>query len=145
MMQKQNVSEDLQQLLRLQQQQKTAHLEKRAELLTEMFADDFINIDSGTITTPTQDEAKERFQTYFDRVEFLAWDNIEEPVIRISKDGTMAYIIVRKFVHLRLPAADGTFEESKTTFAWMEAWEKIDGEWKMTAIASTDHTGGPNG
>lgn len=138
------MSTDLQELQRLQQQQRKAHLEKRAELLTEMFADDFMNIDSGTIATPTKEQARERFQTYFDRVTFLAWDNVEEPVIRISKDGSMAYIIVRKFVHLRIATPDGTFEESKITFAWMEAWEKVNGEWTMKAIASTDHPGSPN-
>lgn len=75
---------------------------------------------------------------YFDRVEFVAWDNIEEPVIKISKGETMAYVIIQKFVHLKIPQPDGSEVESKTNFAWMEVWEKMDGMWKMKAIASTD-------
>jgi ketosteroid isomerase-like protein len=133
-----NRSKDLKQLQQLHEQQKKAHLEKRVALLTEMFAPDFINIDSGNIDRPTKEQSRKRFQSYFDQVEFIAWKDIEDPIIRISKDGTMAYVIVHKFVHLKIPQPDGKTVESKTTFAWMEAWEKISGDWKMKAIASTE-------
>lgn len=122
----------------LQKQQQEAHLTGNAELLVSIFAEDFMNIDSGMINTPTKEQATVRFQSYFDRVEFIAWDNIEEPVINISKDETMAYVIVQKFVHLKIPQPDGSEIESKTNFVWMEVWEKMDGTWKMKAIASTD-------
>lgn len=122
----------------LQKQQQEAHLTGNAALLVSVFAEDFMNIDSGMINTPTKKQASARFQSYFDRVEFITWDNIEEPVIKISKDGSMAYVIVQKFVHLKIPQSDGSEVESKTNFAWMEVWEKIEGTWKMKAISSTD-------
>lgn len=139
-----NISEDLIQLQKLQAQQKKAHLEKRAGLLTDLFAEDFVNMDSGNIVRPDKAEAEKRFQAYFDQVEFIAWENIEEPTIRISKDGSMAYVIVHKLVHLKIPQPDGKAVENKTTFAWMEAWEKVHGKWKMKAIASTDDAGSFN-
>lgn len=135
---KTDISNDYKQLVQLQRQQREAHINKNADLLVSMFSKDFISIDSGSINRPTREESRNRFQAYFDNVEFIAWDNIEDPVIRISSDGTMAYIIVQKSVHLKIPSAGGEASESKNVFAWMETWEKRNGEWKMTAIASTD-------
>ena len=137
-------SNDYKQLLQLQRQQREAHINKNPEMLVSMFSEDFISVDSGSINRPTGKESRNRFQAYFDNVEFIAWDNIEEPVIRISSDGTMAYIIVHKRVHLRIPSADRENSESRNVFAWMETWEKRNGEWKMTAIASTDRPEDPD-
>ena len=136
--------DDREKLLLLQQQQQTAHLQKDAELLTSMLADTFISIDSGHIDTLLNAEAARRFQSHFNRVEFIAWDNIQEPSIQISNDGSMAYIIVHKYVHLIQKRADGDTLESKTTFAWLEAWEKQGKTWRMKTIASTDHPGMPH-
>jgi len=92
---KTDISNDYKQLVQLQRQQREAHINKNADLLVSMFSKDFISIDSGSINRPTREESRNRFQAYFDNVEFIAWDNIEDPVIRISSDGTMAYIIVQ--------------------------------------------------
>lgn len=49
----------------LQKQQQEAHLTGNAELLVSMFADDFMNIDSGMINSPTKEQAITRFSVVF--------------------------------------------------------------------------------
>jgi ketosteroid isomerase-like protein len=125
-------------LRRLLDQERAAHIRRDAPMLVALFADDFINVAAGRITRPTRTESLAGFQAYFDRSEFLAWDDIEPPLLRISSDGSMAYVIVRKRVHLISTAADGRREEQETIFAWMEAWERLSTEWALKAVASTN-------
>ena len=122
---------------RLLDQERIAHFARDPDLLVATFADGLINISTGRITRSTRDESRARFQAYFDRSEFLAWDDLEPPVIRISADGSMAYAIVRKLVRLRSIDADGRHEEEEMVFAWMEAWQREGERWLLQAVAST--------
>lgn len=128
----------MKELMQLQQQARAAHFGKDAKLLVSMFADDFINIGAGKISRPTREESQNRFQAYFDRSEFLEWDDISPPIIRVSQDASMAYVIVHKRVRLKAKNEQGVLEEAATIFAWTETYEKQDGKWTLTAVASTN-------
>jgi hypothetical protein len=78
------------------------------------------------------------FQRYLDSSTFQAWDDIVPPRIRISADGRMAYVVVEKKVHLTTRGANGAIEVERTRFAWLSVYEKENGEWRLSAIASTD-------
>ena len=130
-------------LLQLQQQERAAHFGKDAKLLVSTFADDFINIRDGKITRPARDESIARLQTYFDRSEFLEWDDISPPVVRVAQDATMAYVIVHKRVRLKAKNEQGATEEQTTIFAWVETYEKQNGKWVLMAVASTNEPVAP--
>lgn len=125
-------------LLRLHEEQRVAHLTADADLLISAQTDDFLNVRRGRVDRPGREANRARFQSYLDSVEFLEWDDISPPVIRISADGTMAYVIVHKRVRV---LREGSDEEEHTVFAWMEAYEKQDGQWRLSAVASTDRPG----
>jgi hypothetical protein len=125
-------------LLQLHEQQRTAHFSRNAKLLVSKFADDFINVSAGKIIRPTREHSLNRFQAYFDRSTFIEWDDIAPPVIKVSKDASMAYVIVHKRVRLKAPDETGVPREVTTIFAWMETYEKQNGKWALTAIASTN-------
>lgn len=127
-------------LLRLRDEQRAAHLEKDAERLVSSFSDSFLSIEEGEVERPSRPESLRAFRSYLESVEFLEWEDIEPPVIRISADGSMAYVIVHKRVRL-VPVGGGT--PRLTVYAWLETWEKRDGEWELTAVASTDRPGDP--
>lgn len=136
-----DLSPDYTELLRLHEQQRTAHLTKNADLFVSMFHDPMWQLNGGRIVSRSTEENRGRVQTYFDAVQFLAWDDLEPPIIRISADGTMASIIVNKRVHLTYQDENGATQEENTIFAWMEAWEKLDGRWQIIANASTNRPG----
>ena len=136
-----DLSPDYTELLRLHEQQRTAHLTKNADLFVSMFHDPMWQLNGGRIVSRSTEENRGRVQTYFDAVQFLAWDDLELPIIRISADGTMASIIVNKRVHLTYQDENGATQEEITIFAWMEAWEKLDGRWQLIANASTNRPG----
>jgi hypothetical protein len=128
-------------LLRLHALAQTAHLDKRPDLLVASFADSFLNISRGAVTLRTPAENRARFQAYFGRSTFLEWADLAPPLIRISPDGQMAYVIVQKRV--RLSALDSAWvpRPEHTIFAWVELYEKRGGQWTLMAVASTDRPG----
>lgn len=129
--------DDLNELMRLHKEHKTAHLTYDAELFIKSFADDLPQLQSGKVRTGTQAENLARFNKYFASYKFLEWEDINPPSIKISKDGTLATKIVEKRVRGTYKNEKGEEETDHTIFAWLEVWEKIDGEWKVSAVAST--------
>ncbi len=132
---------DIAELLRLHEQQKTAHLTYNPELFIEMFAENLTQLQRGTSVTRTKAENLARFRSYFSRFKFSEWEDTNPPVIKISKDGTLATKIVQKSVKGTYKTETGEDEAHHTIFAWLEVWEKIDGKWKVTTVASTDNAG----
>ena len=125
-------------LLRLHERAREAHLARRADWLVEGQADSLISVSRGRVSVSPREQVRAGFQPYLDASTFQAWDDIVPPRIRISADGQMAYVIVEKRVHLTSRASNGTTETERTRFAWLSVYEKHGGEWRMTAIASTD-------
>jgi hypothetical protein len=125
-------------LLRLHDLQRTAHLEKRADLLVAAQADSMLSVSRGRVSLNRPAETRAMFQSYFDASTFEMWEDAAPPVIRVSPDGGMAYVVVEKRVHLSAPDSAGRPRSERTRFAWLEVYEKRGGRWAMTAIASTD-------
>jgi hypothetical protein len=133
---------DRAELLRLHELAQTAHLDKRPDLLVASFADSFLNISRGAVTLRTPGENRARFQAYFDRSTFLEWADLAPPVVRISPDGQMAYVIVEKRVRLTAPDSAGALQPVHIIYAWVELYQKLGGRWTLMAVASTDRPGG---
>ena len=125
-------------LLRLHERAREAHLARRADWLVAGQADSLISVSRGGVSISPRERVRANFQPYLDSSTFQAWDDIVPPRIRISADGQMAYVIVQKRVHLTSRNASGVTEAERTRFAWLSVYEKQNGEWRMTAIASTD-------
>ena len=136
-----DLASDWAELVRLHGLARTAHLEKRADLLVASFADSFVNISRGAVALRSPAESRARFQSYFDRVTFQEWDDLAPPLIRISPDGQMAYVIVQKSVRLTSSDSAGARQAEHTVFAWLEVYEKRDGKWTLMVVASTDRPG----
>lgn len=96
------------------------------------------HVSRGKVSIGRKDPGRAGFQEYLDAVTFQAWDDIAPPRIRISPDGQMAYVIVEKRVHLTSRDSSGATEAERTRFAWMSVYEKQEGRWRLSAIASTE-------
>ena len=81
-----------------------------------------------------------RIKGYFESFKFKEWDDIKPPIIKVSRDGSMATIIVQKRVSGTYTNDEGEEIAEQTEFAWLEVWEKQDGQWKVVTVASTRKT-----
>jgi Domain of unknown function (DUF4440) len=138
-----NRAADRAELLRLHQRQRSAHLEHRADWLVEEWADSLFSISRGGVSIGNRERSRAGFQEYLNASTFQAWDDIVPPRIRISRDGQMAYVVVEKRVHLTTRDSSGVTQAERTRFAWLSVYEKRDGQWRLSAIASTDRPDAP--
>ena len=128
-------------LLRLHEQARSAHLQRRADWLAANWADTIFSLSRGGVSIGTKENrprSQAGFQEYLDASTFQAWDDIVPPRIRISPDGGMAYVVVQKRVHLTAKDSTGAIVPERTRFAWLSVYEKQAGEWRLSAIASTE-------
>lgn len=60
------------------------------------------------------------------------WDDVEPPLVRISDDGTLAWMII--YVRVRRTKGD---RELRFTYAGIETYEKRDGRWLKVVEVGT--------
>jgi hypothetical protein len=126
-----------QELLALHRADRRAHFNHDIQTLISHTAFPLLDIRDGRINRMTRDYMHERFSEYFRRAEFSSWDDVEPPVVHVSPDGKMAWIIFRVRVVYTETDASGTKSQQDSVAAWMSAYEKENGKWMMTAVTST--------
>lgn len=80
---------------------------------------------------------RQRFTQYFQGAEFTAWDDLEPPIVHVSPDGQMGWMIVRMKIAMNRADASGRKTTESTVMAWMSTYEKHDGKWQHVTNAST--------
>ena len=77
------------------------------------------------------------FTGYFRDAKYYEWDDVEEPITRISNDSSMAWMITRTRIRRVQKAADGAEKEENAVYAGIMTYEKRDGRWVRVANVST--------
>lgn len=125
-------------ILELHNLQRDYHFNKDSISFANQFSKDFISVNKGVISKPEKSEMISRYNSYFSAVEFVKWDDVTEPIIRFSEDGTLAYTIVDKIVKVTNKDSTGETVESETHFAWITIYKKYGNEWKIDCVTSTE-------
>ena len=123
--------------MRLHEMQREAHMTNDAALLVSVMADSMTVVQDGVISKNSKGDIEEMFSSYFQQVKYRKWDDISEPVLDISADGTLATIIVDKLSEAAFINGDSLSANETTYWAWMSSYRKeSNGEWKLYALAS---------
>jgi hypothetical protein len=124
-------------LLEIHNKTRQAHLELNAELMVSNFADQVFRVASGAISQSSKEEYRQNYMEYFSSSTYHEMDDLEPPVIRISKDASMAWMIVRTQVRFTYQDETGKEAEQAFIYAGIVTYEKQDGEWLRTANVAT--------
>ena len=113
-----------------------AHVERNANLIVRDETDDYVVANRGEIKRPSLKERRERFGSYFGSTRFDSYVDLVEPVVEVSSDGTMGWVMVQIEAKGVQTGDDG--KEAPITFvsAWIELYRKIDGRWLRTGNVS---------
>jgi ketosteroid isomerase-like protein len=117
--------------------QRTAHLELDADRLVEHVAERLVSVDRGVITTQTRDEVRAMFASYFQGATYFAWEDLEPPLIEISADGSLAWVVRRVEADREEPDGAGGRRRRRLVSAFTSTFEKVNGRWRMTTVTST--------
>lgn len=113
-----------------------AHRRSNVEMLLEDESADYIVAGRGEVTRPTVDQRRGFLGPYLKRTTFEEYRDAIEPVVTVSNDGTLGWVVVQ--VHARgvQTGADGKKEPIAFTSAWIELYEKRKGRWYRTGNVS---------
>jgi hypothetical protein len=118
--------------------QREYHFNKDSIAFANQLSENFISVNKGKITTPSKSETRSRYHGYFSAVEFVKWDDVSEPIIRFSDDGSLAYTIVDKIVTITYKDSLGNSVQGETHFAWTAIYKKYHDQWKIDCVTSTE-------
>lgn len=116
-------------ILALHQEMIDAHLSKNVGWFTNNIADDYFSVSRGEISYPSQEEISGRFTNYLDNTEFSEYHDLQKPIVRFSKDGSLAYLIVQVKVSGNQKTEADISESFDTTWAWITLYEKENDKW----------------
>jgi ketosteroid isomerase-like protein len=124
-------------LLAQHESARLAHFDRDVEKLMSGIAPELLYVRDGKITRRTKEQGRAQFTEYFRSAEFSMWDDLEPPVVQVSPDGKIAWMLCRVKVKYVRTSPDGTKTPTEFVCAWLATYEKQGNRWLMTANAST--------
>ena len=124
-------------ILELNAHSREYHFKKNALAMSDMSSDSFLVVNGGKISRPQREDQLKTFTNYFNSVDFVRWDDLNEPIIRFSRDASVAYVAVEKIVILKQLNTSNKEVLDTSYFAWISIYKKDRSGWKLDAIAST--------
>lgn len=124
-------------LLRAHKTGREAHFKTDVDLLQQGAPEEFIAVSDGKIYRTKKADERRQFEEYFKGAKYYEWDDVEEPIVRISNDGSMAWMITRIRVRRTQKDAAGVEKERKFIYAGIMTYEKKAGKWLRVANVST--------
>jgi hypothetical protein len=123
-------------LLRLHQAVIDAHATSDIELLLRDESDDYVLANRGEITTPDKRVRRARLGAYLGRTTFAEYRDLVPPIVRVSEDGTLGWVIVQVYARGEQTGDSGAAVPVEFTSAWIELYEKRNDRWVRTGNVS---------
>jgi hypothetical protein len=123
------VDTDSHQLRALHEKVMEAHRQSKVDLLLEDEAADYVVAGRGEVTRPTLDARRDRLGSYLQSTTFQEYRDLAEPVVRVSRDGTMGWVVVQVQARGVQTTQEGETEPLEFVSAWIELYEKREGRW----------------
>ena len=124
-------------LLALHEEFKAAHMRGDADTILQRLAEDYVRVGRGEVTHPGRDDMASRMRDYLGRTTFSEYRDLRPPIVRVSDDGNLGWVIVELRARGVQVGPDGTEEPLEFTCAWISLFEKRDGDWVTTGDVST--------
>lgn len=131
-----NSASDVDVLLRMHEAVIQAHLNKDAAAWTALEADTTISANNGEVTRLDRANRLSSRQRYLERTTFEGYRDVKPPIVEISDDGTLGWVIVEVEIIGWTARMDGTIEDVSNTWAWIELYKKEGSTWKMVGNVS---------
>lgn len=124
-------------LLEILRGDRRAHLETDASLLASHLSESLVEVSGGQMRKQSRAEIEALFTTIFDGASYEMWEDTTPPIVRISSDSTLAWVIRTVRVRRTATGSDGRPASQAFTSAYTATYEKQEGSWRMTSVTST--------
>ena len=116
-------------ILQLHQDMLEAHQDKDVAWFTRDISDDYFSVGRGEVRLPQRDEIAAQFDHYLNNTQFTEYKDLQEPIIGISRDGSLGWSIVNVRVAGSRKMVDGVVRNFDNVWAWITLYERQGDKW----------------
>ena len=120
---------DRSRLLKLHAEVMEAHRAGNVELILRSETDSYVVGNRGAITHPTVEQRRAGLGPYLASTQFAEYSDVVEPIVAISRDGSLGWVIVQVRAQGQQTGEDGSKRSIDFESAWIELYEKRGTEW----------------
>jgi hypothetical protein len=113
-----------------------AHVENLPDLWMSLESADYVSANGGTISFPSLAERRAQRTAYLTSARFTAYRDVREPIVRVSYDGSLGWLIAEVEIAGTLAGPNGSRTPFEEVWAWVELYEKTDEGWKLVGNVS---------
>jgi hypothetical protein len=106
-----------------------AHRTSDLQALLDGESDDYILASRGEVSHPRKAERGAQLGPYLKRTRFTEYKDLIEPIVNISQDESLAWVVVQVGASGMQKGDDGTEKPIRFVSAWIELYEKRGGRW----------------
>ena len=113
-----------------------AHMEDDIDGWLAKEADTLIVGSRGEILFTSVDDRRAQRERYLSAAEFDTYRDLVDPIVTVSEDGTLGWVVCQVEANGNYVDAAGGSVPIEFVSAWVEMYQKIDGEWRMVGNVS---------
>ena len=117
-----------QELLDVHKEVGKAYLNKDAGFFSKNIASDYFTITRGRLLKPTKGKINQTFGKYLGNTEFKVYEDIIDPIVKMSDDGTLGWIISQVKIEA-VREMDGLTHNIGDIWAWITLYMKDNDTW----------------
>jgi hypothetical protein len=129
-------ADDRARLLELHAESMEAHRVGDVELLLKDESQDYVVASRGEISHPTVEERRAFLGPYLRATRFTEYVDVVPPVVKVSRDGTLGWVIVQVRARGEQVGANGARQPVAFESAWISLYEKHGKEWRRVGNVS---------
>ncbi len=107
------------------------HIEGDLDAWMAEESESYVSANRGEISRPSIEDRRARLQPYLESTTFSEYRDLVEPVVRVSEDGTLGWVICQVQI-----ASERDGEQRNSVWAWVELYAKQDGAWRRVGNVS---------
>jgi hypothetical protein len=123
-------------LLRLHEDVMEAHRTGKADLLLRNESSEYMVAGRGEISRPSLEERRTRFTRYLGTTRFSEYVDVVPPVVKVSADGSLGWVIVQVRAKGVQTSDSGKPEPLEFESAWIELYERGAQGWQRVGNVS---------
>ena len=116
-------------LLQLHEEALQAHLASDIDLLLAAEEDDYVASSAGAVSHPDRNARRQGLGPYLASTRFSVYRDQIPPVVKVSRDGSLGWVIAQIEAKGEQTEPDGTVAPIEFVSSWIELYEKRDGRW----------------
>lgn len=122
-------NQDVEEILRLHNELIEAHKVGDVDKLLAPEPEQIITVNRGEVLFENKSERIPQFKQYLEDTEFSAYRDLIDPLVRVSKDGTLGWLIAQVKIAGTRTYDVGESKSFDNVWAWIELYEKKNGRW----------------